>query len=88
MNCPIPRCVLDVAGPLRLCSNHFKLVPRPQQDALAHYARAHKGGPAHRAAFERAVESVRKTLEFHKSLSWEQPAALPVRGGDAGVPQH
>ena len=80
MNCPINQCVFPVDGPLRLCRNHYRLVPRPQQDALAHYAKAHKGGPAHKASFARAVESVLKTLAFHEKLvPSAQPAALPYR---------
>ena len=80
MKCPINNCVFDVPGQLRICSAHWKLVPRPQQDALAHYAKAHKGGPAHRASFERALESVRKTLACHQTLvPAEKAAALPYR---------
>lgn len=80
MTCPIQGCVFEVAGPLRICKNHYRLIPRPQQDALAHYAKAHKGGTAHRASFERAVESVLKTLAFHKTLvPAAKPAALPYR---------
>ena len=62
-HCPIEHCPFQVAGPLRICSTHYRLVPRPQQDALNHYARSYKGGPAHRASFERAVESITKTLQ-------------------------
>jgi hypothetical protein len=82
MNCPIERCVFEVPGPLRICKNHFRLVPRPQQDALAHYAKAHKGGPAHKASFARAVESIEKTLAFHQTLAPEpivNPASMPYR---------
>jgi hypothetical protein len=62
MTCPIPNCPFQVVGPLRICAAHYKLMPRPQQDALNHYARTRKGGPSHIGAFERAVESVQKTL--------------------------
>lgn len=80
MTCPIPKCPFPVAGPLRLCSAHYKLVPRPQQDALAHYARHHKQGPAHRASFERAMESVLKVLDGRATVSKpREPANLPYR---------
>jgi hypothetical protein len=79
MTCPIPKCIFAVAGPLRVCRNHYRLIPRPQQDALAHYARVHKGGPAHKASFERAVESALKTLAFHETLVRQKPEALPYR---------
>ena len=62
MICPIPTCRSDVGGPLRMCAGHFKLVPYPIRDALNHYAKKYKGGPAHRASFARAVESVTKIL--------------------------
>lgn len=80
MTCPIPGCVFEVAGPLRICKNHYRLIPRPQQDALAHYAKAHKGGPSHKDAFKRAVDSVLKTLAFRKTLvPAEKPAGMPYR---------
>ena len=63
MTCPIPNCQAQVAGPLRICSSHYALVPLPQRQALASYARTRKGGPAHRASFERAVEHITKTLQ-------------------------
>jgi hypothetical protein len=80
MNCPIDQCVSQVEGPLRVCRAHYTMIPKPQQEALAHYARSHKGGPAHRASFERAVESIEKTIAFHKTLVPEKkPAPLPYR---------
>jgi hypothetical protein len=82
MNCPINHCAFVVAGPLRICKAHFRLVPRPQADALSHYARHHKGGPAHHAAFERAVESVTKLIEARRSAvvaDPERPVSLPYK---------
>ena len=80
MTCPIPNCPFPVAGPLRICSTHYRLVPRPQQDALNHYARSHKGGPAHKGAFARAVESVVKTIAARTPQPRvTTPAALPYR---------
>ena len=80
MKCQIINCPFTVAGPLRICSTHCKLVPRPQQDALAHYARSHKGGPAHRASFERAMESVNKILESRRTAPpTPVPSSLPYR---------
>ena len=61
-HCPIPNCPFPVPSPFRLCKTHYRLVPRPQQDALASYARSHKYGPAHQASFERAVETVTKLI--------------------------
>lgn len=75
-HCPIPNCPFPVAGPLRICSTHYRLVPRPQQDALNHYARSRKGGPAHRASFERAVESITKTLQARAIVQPEQPVRV------------
>lgn len=58
-HCPVTGCVNTVPREeLCMCKPHYKLVPRPQQDALNHYARSHKGGPAHRGSFKRAVETV------------------------------
>lgn len=75
MTCPIPKCPFPVAGPLRICKAHYRLVPRPQADALNHYARSHKGGPAHRASFDRSVESVMKTIQARTP----EPVESPVR---------
>jgi hypothetical protein len=78
--CPIDGCPAQVAGDLRICSTHYKLVPRPQQSALASFARSHKGGPAHRAAFERACESVTNGLEGRRGRPLQARAvALPYR---------
>lgn len=71
--CPIARCPFPVGGPLRICREHYRLVPRPQQDALAHYARTRKGGPAHIASFERAVESVEKTIAARTPKPADRP---------------
>jgi len=82
MTCPIEQCLREVSGPLRLCVAHFHLVPAPLRQALSSFARAHNRGPAHRAAFELAVESVVKTLAFQRQLvdtSATQPASLPYR---------
>lgn len=76
MKCPVANCVIDVAGPLRVCRGHYALIPRPQQDALNHYARTRKGGPAHEASFDRAVDSIEKMIESRKPI---QRAALPYR---------
>lgn len=80
--CPIPNCRFEVARPLRICKSHWSLVPRPQADALSHYARTRKGGPSHVAAFERAVESVTKLLEARRPVQTVQPArtvSMPYR---------
>lgn len=82
MTCPISGCVIFVPGPLRICATHYKLVPRPQQEALAHYARTRKGGPSHVGAFERAVESVTKILVARSSGQTDAvklPTSLPYR---------
>jgi len=82
MTCPIPNCPFPVAGPLRICKAHYRNVPRPQQDALNHYAKHHKGGPAHRAAFARAVESVTKLIEARRSAVVADPersVSLPYK---------
>jgi hypothetical protein len=82
MTCPIEHCLREVSGPLRLCAAHFHLVPAPLRQALSSFARVHKGGPAHRAAFARAVESVVKTLAFQRQLvdtPAPQSASLPYR---------
>lgn len=80
MNCRIHDCTSTVTGPLRLCRTHYSMVPLPQKKALASYAKSHKGGPAHRASFERSVKSVEKTLDFHKTLvPAETPASMPYR---------
>lgn len=69
-----------VPSPLRICSNHFRLVPRTQQDALAHYARHYKGGPAHQAAFDRAVESINKVIAWGRAtVAADKPVSLPYR---------
>lgn len=83
MTCPIPNCPFSVAGPLRICKAHYRNVPRPQQDALNHYARHHKGGPAHVASFKRAVESVTKLLEARQvrehEMVMDRLTSLPYR---------
>lgn len=66
MNCPIDHCTAPVPGPMRVCTNHYKLIPRPQQEALSFYAKKNKRGPAHRAAFDRAVESIVKLLQMRR----------------------
>lgn len=80
-NCPIEGCPFPVPGPLRICPTHYKLVPRPQQDALAGYARHHKGGPAHIASYDRAVESVHKVVQARGRgpAVLSAPVALPYR---------
>jgi len=79
--CPIAGCVCPVPGELRICPTHYKLVPRPQQDALAHYARWRKGGPAHVAAYERALESVNKVVAARATVMPvpNVPVALPYQ---------
>jgi hypothetical protein len=76
--CPIPDCRAEVSGPLRLCRAHFCIVPPPIQAALASFARAHKGGPAHRASFARAVESIEKTIEFQRKHLVTVAPATPI----------
>ena len=61
--CPIQHCPFPVDNPLRMCKAHHRLVPKPMAEALSFYAKSHKYGPAHRASFERAVESVTKLIE-------------------------
>ena len=78
MTCPIPNCVNEVNWSYRICRPHFALVPRPQQEALNHYAK-HKGGPAHRAAFDRAVESVTKLIEARHRPAPVRPVSLPYK---------
>jgi hypothetical protein len=49
---------------------------------LNHYAKHHKGGPAHRAAFARAVESVTKLIEARRSAVVADPersVSLPYK---------
>ena len=81
MTCPIASCQVPCGGPLRICKVHYRLVPRPQQDALNHYARHHKGGPAHHAAFERAVESVETLLAKRRTepVTSTRPITTPYR---------
>lgn len=82
MTCPIPGCVFEMPGPLRICSTHYKLIPRPQQDALNHYARTRQGGPLHVGAYERAVESVCKLLAARQPvqrLPLARPVGMPYR---------
>lgn len=82
MTCPIPRCPFPVDGPLRLCKSHYSLVPLTQREALSHYARTRKGGPSHKGAYERAVESVMKTIQARtpKTHDTAHPAqTLPYR---------
>lgn len=80
MICAIPNCSNPVAGPLRVCAPHYKCIPRPQAEALSFYARKNKRGPAHRAAFERAVESVTKLIEARqRSLGPVRAGWLPYR---------
>ena len=85
MTCPIPNCVFHVAGSLRMCRSHYAMVPRPQQEALNHYARIRKGGPSHRASFARAVESVCQVLEARK-IDTQDDATLVVHGKPAWLP--
>lgn len=72
MHCPIPGCPIPVAGPLRICTAHWSLVPQNQQDMMDHYARTKKGGPGHIGAFERAVETICLTIKV----------PVPVMGND------
>lgn len=74
MTCPINGCTTTVTRSLRVCKRHWSNIPVPQQQALASFARVNNGGPAHKAAFARAIESIHKTLEFHNSL-----AQVPAR---------
>lgn len=82
-SCPIPHCQASVNGPLRICGSHYALLPKPQRQALASYARTSKGGPAHRASFERAVESISAIVESRRPVQAVLPvhpvAALPYR---------
>lgn len=79
--CPIANCPFPVKGPLTICKEHYRLIPRPQQDALNHYARTRKGGPAHEASFDRAVETITKLLAARATNreAAQKPAALPYR---------
>jgi hypothetical protein len=45
-----------------LCSTHWALIPRPLQEAVNHFSRHNRGGPSHRAACRKAIESVRAVL--------------------------
>jgi hypothetical protein len=63
MKCPIVHCIFDVAGPLRICKACYALVPIPQREALCHYAKTRKGGPAHVGAFKRACATVLRVIE-------------------------
>lgn len=76
-HCPIPNCPFKVDHALRMCAAHYKLIPRPQQDALSFYAKKSKYGPAHKASFERAVESVTK-LVAGRIPTRDQAAPAPV----------
>lgn len=62
MNCPIAGCPNTVKGPLHICHDHRRLIPRPQLDALAFYTRKRNGSRLHRDIFARAVESITKLL--------------------------
>jgi hypothetical protein len=74
MTCPIPHCSAPVSGPGKVCRPHYRLIPRPQQEALNHYAK-HKGSQSHVASFARAVESVERLLGARRV----EPVARVVR---------
>lgn len=72
--CPIARCLNPVSGPMRICAACYRYVPIPQREALGHYAKSHKGGPAHQGAFIRAV----RTIEAARAANGKS-AVPPVR---------
>lgn len=80
MTCPISHCSVPVEGPLRVCKEHYRHIPRPQAEALSFYAKKNKRGRAHTDAFERAVDSIEKLIASRRPKPVERPApAMPYR---------
>lgn len=58
--CPAPGCTRQIANHLLMCRTHWSLVPAPiQRELYAAYKNGRGVGTAeHRAAMEKAIESV------------------------------
>jgi len=65
--CPLTGCEASMQSWALMCSTHWALVPRPLQEAVNHFARHGRGGPSHRAACRKAIESVRAVLAMRET---------------------
>lgn len=73
--CPITTCQAVIPGHHALCSGHFKLVPKPLQEAMYHYGKKHRGGPSHQRAIRDAIKKVEEVLKGQVTAIHRQPYA-------------